>query len=48
MPAQDLPPFKESLINDAFGQDDLYVEALNKAAKNPPTCRLSAISLRNE
>ena len=26
MPAQDMPPFKESLINDAFGQDDLYVE----------------------
>jgi hypothetical protein len=26
MPAQNMPPFKESLINDAFGQDDLYVE----------------------
>jgi hypothetical protein len=26
MPAQDLPPLRESLINDAFGQDDLYVE----------------------
>jgi hypothetical protein len=27
---------------------DLTGEALNKAAKNPPTCRLSSISLRNE
>jgi hypothetical protein len=26
MPAQDMPPFSESLVNDAFGQDDLYVE----------------------
>ncbi len=26
MPENDMPPFKESLINDAFGQDDLYVE----------------------
>jgi len=26
MPAEKMPPFRESLINDAFGQDDLYVE----------------------
>ena len=26
MPEKDMPPFKESLINDAFGQDDIYVE----------------------
>jgi len=26
MPAEKMPPFKEELINDAFGQDDLYVE----------------------
>jgi hypothetical protein len=26
MPAQEMPPFKESLVNDAFNQDDLYVE----------------------
>jgi len=26
MPEKDMPPFKSSLINDAFGQDDLYVE----------------------
>jgi len=26
MPAENMPPFKEDLINDAFGQDDLYVE----------------------
>ena len=26
MPEKNMPPFKESLINNAFGQDDLYVE----------------------
>ncbi len=26
MPAEKMPPFSEDLINDAFGQDDLYVE----------------------
>ena len=26
MPAEKMPPFREKLINDAFGQDDLYVE----------------------
>jgi hypothetical protein len=26
MPADKMPPFREELINDAFGQDDLYVE----------------------
>jgi hypothetical protein len=26
MPEKDFPPFKQSLINDAFEQDDLYVE----------------------
>ena len=26
MPAEKMPPFREELINDAFGQDDLYVE----------------------
>ncbi len=26
MPLEKMPPFKEELINDAFGQDDLYVE----------------------
>jgi len=26
MPAENMPPFREELINDAFGQDDLYVE----------------------
>ncbi len=26
MPAKDMPPFRDSLINDAFGQDDIYVE----------------------
>jgi len=26
MPADQMPPFTEDLVNDAFGQDDLYVE----------------------
>jgi hypothetical protein len=26
MPAEKMPPFREELVNDAFGQDDLYVE----------------------
>jgi hypothetical protein len=26
MPADKMPPFRDTLINDAFGQDDLYVE----------------------
>jgi len=26
MPEKDMPPFRDALINDAFGQDDLYVE----------------------
>ena len=26
MPADKMPPFRDSLVNDAFGQDDLYVE----------------------
>jgi hypothetical protein len=26
MPADKMPPFSEDLVNDAFGQDDLYVE----------------------
>ncbi|MDH4238755.1 MAG: ADP-ribosylglycohydrolase family protein [Phycisphaerae bacterium] len=26
MPEKDMPPFRDSLINDAFGQDDIYVE----------------------
>lgn len=26
MPADKMPPFREELVNDAFGQDDLYVE----------------------
>ena len=26
MPADKMPPFTENLVNDAFGQDDLYVE----------------------
>jgi hypothetical protein len=26
MPADKMPPFTEDLVNDAFGQDDLYVE----------------------
>jgi hypothetical protein len=26
MPADKMPPFSENLVNDAFGQDDLYVE----------------------
>jgi len=26
MPEKDMPPFREALINHAFGQDDLYVE----------------------
>jgi hypothetical protein len=26
MPEKEMPPFREALINDAFGQDDLYVE----------------------
>src|SRR4030042_2074832 len=26
MPESDMPPFRDSLINDAFGQDDIYVE----------------------
>jgi hypothetical protein len=26
MPEKEVPPFRETLINDAFGQDDLYVE----------------------
>jgi hypothetical protein len=26
MPADKMPPFREDLVNDAFGQDDLYVE----------------------
>jgi len=26
MPEKDVPPFRDTLINDAFGQDDLYVE----------------------
>jgi hypothetical protein len=26
MPEKEMPPFRDSLINDAFGQDDIYVE----------------------
>ena len=26
MPEKDMPPFRDTLINDAFGQDDIYVE----------------------
>ena len=26
MPADKMPPFRDALVNDAFGQDDLYVE----------------------
>jgi len=26
MPDKDMPPFRDSLVNDAFGQDDIYVE----------------------
>jgi hypothetical protein len=26
MPDKDMPPFRDTLINDAFGQDDIYVE----------------------
>jgi hypothetical protein len=26
MPAEKMPPFRDTLVNDAFGQDDLYVE----------------------
>ena len=26
MPEKDMPPFRDTLVNDAFGQDDLYVE----------------------
>jgi hypothetical protein len=26
MPEKDMPPFRDSLINNAFGQDDIYVE----------------------
>ncbi len=26
MPEKDMPPFRDALVNDAFGQDDLYTE----------------------
>ena len=26
MPEDKMPPFRDTLVNDAFGQDDLYVE----------------------